>query len=143
MRSVTSFSIETERLQKLKNACDQHRITVSAYLDFALDNAPPITEALARYIAARKKGSLPVSYEEFASRKDVLEIVGKGWHFHRRDDGSEYTCTERECSLPRVTNPDYYEDSEGNVRITSTGQIFERAELRRLNAPVENSTQSE
>lgn len=56
MKAITSFSINTELLERVKDACFQARIPFSQYAAYALEVAPPITPELIARLGRRRRG---------------------------------------------------------------------------------------
>jgi hypothetical protein len=126
MKAVTAFSVDVDMLRRMKADCLKYRIPLSAYVDYVLEQAPPLDETMAQFIAAKRQGKASGSLEDFGVRKPVYEILAKGWHFHKGETGI-ITCMSTSCELERVACPDYYEDSEGNIHATRNDQILYRA----------------
>jgi hypothetical protein len=56
MKVIISFTVETELVDRLKADCARHRISFSQYAEFALEQAPPVTEELAIRLARKRRG---------------------------------------------------------------------------------------
>lgn len=125
MKSVTSLSIDTDRLRKMKEACALHRIPFSLYIEYAIEAAPPLTDTLAQFLSGKKRGAVNGTYDEYVVRKPAFIV--KGYHFHMDEKGEGVDfCGEKTCEKERVANPDYYQTIDGDIRSSSSDQFIEK-----------------
>jgi hypothetical protein len=124
MKSLITFSLDSVRAAQIRNECSRQRIPISNYIEYALEVAPAIDDTLAQFLSMRKKGTSVASLEEFSVQKPVFEIPSKGWHFHREEGGYIATCLKMECDAERASNPEFYEDNDGNIRSAKDGRIL-------------------
>ena len=124
MKTVAAFSVDTDRLIDLKRSCATYRISLSSYIDYLLETAPPVNEELAQKLTARKLGKTVEELNSMAVKKPVYEVLAKGWHFHEADNKVIVACIGKGCDKARVACPDYYEDEDGNIHSAHTDKML-------------------